>query len=97
MNMKNLKLFAMIILAATMVGAAWMSWADDSTNAPVKVYPLKTCLVCGMELGMMGKPCVFVYQGHEIKVCNQSEKAEFDKNPKKYLKKLVDAEAKLKR
>ena len=42
-----------------------------------------------MELGMMGKPYVFVYQCQEIKVCNQSEKAEFDKEPGKYLKKLA--------
>jgi YHS domain-containing protein len=95
--MRNPKLFAVIIFVATMVSASWTGWADDSTNAPVKVYPLKTCLVCGMELGMMGKPYVFVYQGQEIKVCDKSEKAEFDKDPKKYFKKLADAEAKLKR
>lgn len=87
--MKNPKLLTTIILAATIVGAGWTGRADNSTNPPVKVYPLKTCLVCDMELGMMGKPYVFVYQGQEIKVCNQSEKADFDKDPAKYLKKLA--------
>jgi YHS domain-containing protein len=30
-------------------------------------------------------------------VCDESEKATFEKDPKKYLKKLADAEAKLKK
>ena len=60
-------------------------------------YPLNTCLVCGMKLGEMGKPYVFVYKGQEIKVCNESEKKDFDKDPDKYMKKLADAEAKLKK
>jgi YHS domain-containing protein len=80
-----------------MAGASLTGLADDSTNALVKAYPLKTCLVCGMELGMMGKPYVFVYQGQEIKVCDKSEQAEFDKDPKKFIKKLADAEAKFKK
>ena len=50
-----------------------------------------------MKLGEMGKPYVFVYKGQEIKVCDKSEKADFDKDPDKYMKKLADAEAKLKK
>lgn len=47
---------------------------------------------------MMGSnPCVFVYKGQEIKVCDKSEKATFEKDPKKYFKKLAEAEAKLKK
>jgi YHS domain-containing protein len=45
----------------------------------------------------MGKPCVFVYKGQEIKVCNESERKDFDKDPDKYMKKLAAAEAKLKK
>jgi YHS domain-containing protein len=71
--------------------------ADNATNAPVKLYPLKTCLVCGMDLGMMGQPYEFVYQGQQIKLCDKSEKELFDKSPDKYLKKLADAAAKLKK
>ena len=48
-----------------------------------------------MQLGGMGTPYVFVYQGQEIEVCDKSEEAEFDKTPDKYLKKLADAVAKL--
>ena len=50
-----------------------------------------------MKLGDMGKPFVFVYKGQEIKLCDKSEKAEFDKKPDKFLKKLADAKAKLKK
>jgi YHS domain-containing protein len=90
--MKNLKYFLIIILAIATV--AITSRADEPKPKP---YPLDTCLVCGMKFGSMGEPYVFVYQGQEIKVCDPSEKADFDKNPEKYLKKFADAEAKLKK
>ena len=34
----------------------------------------------------------FVYQGQQIKLCDKSETADFDKDPAKYLKKLAEAE-----
>jgi len=67
--------------------------AEPVTQVNAKPYPLKTCLVCGMELGSMGKPYSFVYQGQEIKLCAASEKALFDQNPDKYMKKFADAGA----
>lgn len=91
--MKNLKYILVII--AVLCAVSFVSRADDQKPTP---YPLKTCLVCGMELGMMdSKPYVFVYKGKEIKVCDESEKKTFEKDPDKYLKKLADAEAKLKK
>lgn len=93
-----MKFILAVVLTATLCAFSFASRADDSTNAPAKTYPLKTCLVCGMELGMMdSKPYMFVYKGQEIKLCDKSEKADFDKNPDKYMKKLADAEAKLKK
>jgi YHS domain-containing protein len=74
-----------------------ISWTGRAGDQKPKPYPLDICLVCGMKLGEMGAPYVFVYKGQEIKVCDKSEKAEFDKDPDKYLKKLKDAEAKLKK
>lgn len=71
--------------------------ADDSKTDKPKPYPLNTCLVCGMKLGEMGKPYVFDYKGQEIKLCDKSEKADFDKSPDEYLKKLAEAEAKNKK
>jgi hypothetical protein len=84
--MKNLKYILIITLAIA-------SRADEPKPKP---YPLDTCLVCGMKFGAMGEPCVFVYQGQEIKVCDKSEQTAFDKDPQKYLKKLAGAEAKIK-
>ncbi|HXR04715.1 MAG TPA: hypothetical protein VN836_08420 [Verrucomicrobiae bacterium] len=92
--MKNLNFILAIILAATLIAFSLASRAGDQKPKP---YPLDTCLVCGMKLGDMGKPCVFVYEGQEIKVCNESEKKDFDKSAEKYMKKLADAEAKLKK
>jgi len=95
--MKNLKFILIIVLAATIVAISMASRADDAKTTKPKLYPLDTCLVCGMKLGEMGKPYMFVYKGQEIKVCDKSEKADFDKNPDKCMKKLADAEAKLKK
>ncbi|HUA37096.1 MAG TPA: hypothetical protein VMA35_01710 [Candidatus Sulfopaludibacter sp.] len=95
--MKNLKYVVALTLAVLLVLLAVTSRADDQKVEKPKPYPLDTCLVCGMKLGEMGKPCVFVYKGQEIKVCNESEKKDFDKDPDKYMKKLADAEAKLKK
>ena len=97
MNMKNLKYILAIILALSIGAVAVTARVDDSTNAPVKPYPLNTCLVCGMDLGMMGQPYVFTNANQEIKLCSKSEKSDFDKDPAKYMKKLADAEGKLKK
>jgi YHS domain-containing protein len=95
--MKKLKFIVLTTIAVLLVLGTWSARAGDSTNAPVKPYPLKTCLVCDMELGSMGKPYAFVYKGQEIKICDASEKEDFDKDPAKYMKKLANAAAKLKK
>jgi hypothetical protein len=92
LGMKNLKNVFFIVLA--IAALAFTSCADNQ-NQKTKPYPLKTCLVCGMDLGP-GKPYVFVYKGQEIKLCDESERAIFDKDADNYLKQLADAEAKLK-
>jgi YHS domain-containing protein len=93
--MKNMKWIAAMILTVGFLAGALTVYADDTKAAQPKPYPLDTCLVCGMKLGEMGKPYVFVYKGQEIKVCDKSEKADFDQDPAKYMKRLADAEAKL--
>jgi YHS domain-containing protein len=92
--MNNLKFILAIILTVTIVAVSLTSRAEEQKPKP---YPLDTCLVCGMKLGAMGTPYVFVYKGQEIKICDKSEKADFDKDPDKYMKKLADAEAKSKK
>ena len=95
--MKKLKFIAMTTMAVLLFAGVLTARAGDGTNAPVKPYPLKTCLVCDMQLGSMGQPYAFVYQGQEIKICDPSEQEDFDKDPAKYMKKLADAEAKSKK
>ena len=93
--MKTLKSLLFAIFSIVVVSCS-NHVAEPVTQANAKPYPLKTCLVCGMELGSMGKPYSFVYQGQEIKLCNESEKALFDQNPDKYMKKIADAGTNLK-
>jgi YHS domain-containing protein len=92
--MKNLRLIAGMIMTAALAAFASPSRAD-STNVVSSIKPdlLKTCPVSGDKLGEMGKPCVFVYQGQEVKLCCPDCKAEFDKNPAKYIKKIQAAAA----
>lgn len=63
------------------------SGTDAKTAA--KTYPLDVCIVGGEKLGSMGKPFVFVHQGQEIKLCCDGCKADFDKEPAKFLAKLA--------
>jgi hypothetical protein len=46
-------------------------------------------VVSGEKLGSMGDPVVFVHVGQEIKLCCKSCRADFDKEPAKFLAKLA--------
>lgn len=91
------KLIASFILAAAFLVISLSGCSEEKKTEVGKPYPLPTCLVCGMKLADMGTPYTFVYQGQEIKVCDKSEKADFDKDPARFMKKLSDAEAKPKK
>jgi YHS domain-containing protein len=88
--MKTLKPIAGIILAAALATVATGARADGTNSvAPAKPKPdlLKTCPVSGDKLGAdMGKPYVFIYKDQEVKLCCPMCKADFDKDPAKYLK-----------
>jgi len=60
----------------------------DTAASTAKPYPLDVCLVSGEELGSMGAPHVFVYQGQEIKMCCDKCVPKFNKTPEKYLAQL---------
>jgi YHS domain-containing protein len=75
------------LLAVAVLGFS-LAHAEDKKDEKAKPYPLKTCMVADEKLGEMGDPFVFVYQGQEIKLCCKSCKKDFDKDPKKFLKKL---------
>ena len=71
--------------------------APTASVSDAKPYPLDGCAVCEMKLSMMSQPVTFVYQGQQIKVCDAGEKSEFEKDPAKYMKKIQDANAALKK
>jgi YHS domain-containing protein len=87
------KLFLLVLVISL---SAAIAKANNGTNAPVKPYPLDHCIVCGMLVKGRTDAYSFVYKGQEIKLCDQSEKEEFDKNPEKYLKKIAKEVAKQK-
>lgn len=68
--------------------------SGTATTPPVKPYLLKYCLVSGEKFGGMGKPFVTNYMGQEIKFCCPDCVKDFNKSPKKYLKKLAAAQKK---
>jgi YHS domain-containing protein len=92
--MKKSKLILGVMLTAALVAFAPASRADNTnTVSSVKPDLLKTCPVSGDKLGGdMGKPYVFAYQGQEVKLCCSMCKADFDKDPAKYLKKIRAAD-----
>ena len=95
--MKKLSVIILSLLFVLALVSPSAVRADDAKKPAPKPYALDTCAVCGMKLGMMGKPYVFTYKDREIKVCEKSEEKEFLKEPAKYIKQVEDAEAKLKK
>lgn len=82
------------VLCAGLLAATPADKKDDKKAAKPIPYPLKVCIVADDKLD--DKPTVFVYQGREIKLCCDSCKPDFDKNPAKFIKKLEAAEKKAK-
>ena len=82
-----MKKTSFLLLSLILCLSVYSLKADESKT--VKPYPLDSCLVCGMKLGVM-KPYTFTYQGQEIKVCSEAEKTAFEANPELFLKKLPD-------
>ena len=99
--MKLLSNLTAALLTATLLAAPFAAFAADASKgqgdkkAEKSKYPLKTCVVSDEKLGGdMGDPYVFTYEGKEVQLCCKSCKKDFDKNPKKFIKKLTDAEKK---
>ena len=96
--MKLLKPITAAVLVTAFLAAPLTALAADNKDEKkpekAKPYTLKTCPVSDEKLGEMGDPYVFSYEGREIKLCCKDCKKDFDKNPKKFLKKIEDAEKK---
>jgi len=95
--MKRLKSWIAFVLVAGPQATLALLRAEDAKTEKPKPYPLDTCITDGENLGSMGKPYVFVYQGREIKLCCQGCEADFKADPAKYIKKLEEAEKKAKK
>ncbi|MDB6028449.1 MAG: hypothetical protein JWM68_4672 [Verrucomicrobiales bacterium] len=90
-----MKLFQSISLALALssVVAFSVNAAEKEKKADKpKPYTLDTCPVSDEKLGEMGKPYVFVQDGREVKLCCESCKKDFKKDPAKFMKKIDAAE-----
>ena len=94
--MKLLKPLTAAVLITAYLAAPLAALAADSKDAKksekAKPYTLKTCPVSDEKLGGMGDAFVFTYQDREIKLCCKDCKKDFDKDPKKFIKKIEKAE-----
>ena len=94
--MKALRTLLAAILMASFL-APLSGLAADKKSEKLKPYPLKTCVVSGANLGEMGAPFVYEYEGREIKFCCKGCLKDFKKDPAKYIKMIDEAAAKTKK
>ena len=82
------------ITAAALIAAITLGpvAAFSAEKAPVKPYPLQTCVVSDEKLGEHGKPYVFTHEGQEVKLCCKPCLKDFKKDTAKYTKKIQDAQ-----
>jgi len=94
--MKLLKpITATVLIAAYLVTPVVGFAAEGSKKTEkVKPYTLKTCPVSDEKLSGDPdmKPFVFTHGDREIKLCCKDCKKDFDKDPKKFIKKIEEAE-----
>ena len=100
----KLKRHILTAFLLTGLAAGTLSIRAADTNAPassttkdakVIPYPLTKCIVSGEKLGGdMGKPVTLVYKGQEMKFCCKDCVKDFNKDPKKWMKKFDEAKAK---
>jgi len=89
---KILLLAGLLAMAASLTSRGEDSTKEVKDGKKPKPYTLEKCLVSDEKLGEMGDPFKLVYKGQEFKLCCKSCKKDFDKDPDKYVKKLVEAE-----
>jgi hypothetical protein len=79
-----------ILIALASLGSTFA--ADAIPAAKPIPYPLDTCIISGDKLNSMGDGVTVIRDGREIKFCCTGCVKDFDKNPAKYVAKLVEAE-----
>ena len=81
---------AIVILAAVFLGGIF-AFADSTVP---KSYPLTKCVVSDEKLGEHGKPVKVTSEGTDVWLCCKSCVKDFNKEPKKFVKMVRDAQAK---
>ena len=70
------------------------TFAAPATEGVPKDYPLTKCPVSDEKLGEHGKPVKAAAEGTDVWLCCKSCIKDFNKEPKKFVKMVKDAEAK---
>lgn len=91
---KHPSVTASLGLASLLMGLMAPSVDTVRAEEAPRPYPLKTCVVSDEKLGSMGKSYVHKHEGREVQFCCKSCLKDFNKDPKKFLKKLDDASPK---
>ena len=91
--MKSLNRFQKLVMTAVGV-LALTNIAVNAEDKKAALIPDKmtTCPVSGDKLGEMGKPFLLEYKGREVKLCCPDCKADFQKDPAKFMKKIEAAD-----
>jgi hypothetical protein len=80
---------ALLVIGLAALFSPLVASAKEDAKGAVKPYPLALCIVTDNDLGSMGDPRTFVYEGQEIKICCKPCEKKFLKDPQKYLEKLA--------
>lgn len=83
-----------LILAATLLGAGFVSAADSKDTGVPATYPLKKCVVSDEDLGEMGKPIKVTHEGTDVYLCCKSCIKKFNKEPAKFVAQVKAAQKK---
>ena len=67
---------------------------DHGANGVPVTYPLKKCVVSDDPLGDHGKAIKMTFKGTDVYLCCKDCIKDFNKNPVKYIKMVMEAESK---
>lgn len=92
------KIAAALAVTFLLAGSLAAETKKEDSKEKAKPYTLKVCIVSDEKLGGdMGDPYVFVNEGQEVKLCCKSCLKDFNKDKKKFMKKLAEEEKKAKK
>jgi hypothetical protein len=95
------KTYPFILAIGLLISSKSLATAAESTKQADN-YPLTTCVVSGDDLQEMGHPVTYTYKqagqpDRTVKFCCKNCIKDFNKDPKKYLAILDEAEKKQKK